>query len=105
MFSTRCPPSTATLMGQPFLQVIASPGGLLAERAPSTRLGVTLEEQGSSFRVWAPHAQRAQLELEDGTVLPLGREGDTWAAAFAPGVRSGPWPRTAHMIPACALLG
>ena len=53
--------------------------------APSPRLGVTLSDDGSSFRVWAPHAQSVHLELRDGTALPLSRDGDTWAAAFAPG--------------------
>ena len=56
--------------------------------APSPRLGVTLGDDGASFRVWAPHAQSACLELRNGTVLPLSRDSDTWAAAFAPGLLS-----------------
>lgn len=82
-----CAPAVA-LMGIPMQVRTSPPAELLAESAPSPRLGVTLEEQGASFRVWAPHAQSAHLELKDGTVLPLVREGDTWAAAFAPGTRS-----------------
>ena len=97
--NTDCSCSDLTCSDVPSLrwQVSTSPGRLLAERTPSPRLGVTLEEHGSSFRVWAPHARNAQLELEDGTSLPLVRDGDTWAGAFPPGEHpwTVPWQRRA----------
>ena len=52
-------------------------------------MGLTLHAEadggGASFRVWAPHARPAALEVRGGGVLPLARSGDTWAARFEPG--------------------
>ncbi len=61
-----------------------------SEGASASGLGVTLHSEadggGASFRVWAPHASTAAVELRDGAKLPLQRDGDVWAACFAPGV-------------------
>jgi 1,4-alpha-glucan branching enzyme len=72
----------------------AAPEKLSIAAAPSPLLGVTLGEDACSFRVWAPHAQSAHIELRDGTALPLARDGDTWAGAFAPGLPFMDWRRT-----------
>ncbi len=57
--------------------------------AAAAAMGLTLhagaDGGGASFRVWAPHARSAALEVRGGGVLPLARSGDTWAARFAPG--------------------
>ncbi|KAK9822655.1 hypothetical protein WJX81_004831 [Elliptochloris bilobata] len=52
-------------------------------------MGVTLHAEadggGASFRVWAPHVRAAAVEVNGGVRLPLQRDGDCWAARFAPG--------------------
>lgn len=61
-----------------------------SSEAAAPGLGVTLHSKeeggGASFRVWAPHATAATLELKAGGDLPLSREGDCWAARFKEGV-------------------
>ena len=80
-----------------------TPSALLVDAAPapqdevavvdlpaSPRLGITLqtedESSSTSFRVWAPHAVAATVQLKDGPKIPLSQEGDTWAARVGPGV-------------------
>ena len=69
-----------------------------SEGAPAAALGVTLHSEadggGASFRVWAPHASTVAVELKDGAKLPLQRDGDVWAARFAPGAAL--WVRLAE---------
>ena len=50
-------------------------------------MGVVLHADGGggSFRVWAPHARAAAVEVQGGDKMPLQRDGDRWAAHFGPG--------------------
>ncbi|KAG1668585.1 hypothetical protein FOA52_007320 [Chlamydomonas sp. UWO 241] len=54
---------------------------------PSPEQGVTLHPDGTaSFRVWAPHAQYAAIQLKEGMAeVPLQRQGDDWAVRLVAG--------------------
>ena len=60
-----------------------------APGAAAAAMGVTLHDDvdggGASFRVWAPHARAAAVEVQGGSKMPLQRDGDCWAARFGPG--------------------
>ena len=61
----------------------AAPGAVAA--AMGVTLHADVDGGGASFRVWAPHARTAAVEVQGGDKMPLQRDGDCWAARVGPG--------------------